>query len=62
MLICSDGIWEFMNNFEVRDLGNLYYQKGQIIPFCNDLIQKTVQRWDNYSNYRDDITVVCVFF
>ena len=63
MVICSDGIWEIMSNEYVRDLGNIYYKKGQIVPFCTDLIQMAMLFWKNkYSDYRDDIAVVCVYF
>ena len=63
MVICSDGIWEIMSNEYVRDLGNIYYKKGQIVPFCTNLIQMAMLFWKNkYSDYRDDIAVVCVYF
>ena len=63
MVICSDGIWEIMSNEYIRDLGNVYYKKGEIVPFCNNLIQMAKLNWKNkYSDYRDDIAIVCVYF
>ena len=63
MVICSDGIWEIISNEYVRDLGNIYYKKGQIIPFCNNLVEVALLNWKNkYSDYRDDIAIVCVYF
>ena len=63
MVICSDGIWEVMSNEYVRDLGNIYYKKGQIVPYCNQLTQMAILNWKNkYSDYRDDIAIVCVYF
>jgi len=63
MVICSDGIWGIISNEYVRDLGNIYYKKGQIIPFCNNLVEMALLNWKNkYSDYRDDIAIVCVYF
>ena len=63
MVICSDGIWEIMSNEYISDLGNAYYKKGEIILFCNNLIQVAKLNWKNkYSDYRDDIAIVCVYF
>lgn len=63
MVICSDGIWEVLNNEYVRNLGNIYYKKGEIGPFCYNLVQVAMNNWiSQYPNYRDDISVVCVYF
>ena len=63
MVICSDGIWEVLTNEYVRDLGNIYYKKGQVGPFCNNLVQIAMNNWKSqFPNYRDDIAVVCVYF
>ena len=63
LVICSDGIWEIMSNEYIRDLGNTYYKKGQIVPFCNNLVEIAKLNWKNkYSDYRDDIAIVCVYF
>ena len=63
MVICSDGIWEVLNNEYVRNLGNRYYKKGEIGPFCYNLVQVAMNNWiSQYPNYRDDISVVCVYF
>ena len=63
MIICSDGIWVIMSNEYFRDLGNTYYKKGQIVPFCNNLVQTAKINWKTkYNDYRDDIAIVCVYF
>ena len=61
-LICSDGIWKMLENEQVRDLGNKYYHKNDIGPFCHDLVQTAVNNWEKLDIIRDDITVLCVFF
>ena len=62
MVICSDGVWEFMQNEQVRDLGNKYYDKNELGPFCSNLVQQAVASWEQQDIIRDDITVVCVYF
>jgi serine/threonine protein phosphatase PrpC len=62
MVICSDGVWEFLKNENVRDLGNVYYQKGDVGNFCTNLLKKAVETWEQCDIIRDDITIVCVYF
>ena len=62
MVVCSDGVWEFLKNENVRDLGNIFYQKGEVGPFCSSLVKKAVEAWEQCDIIRDDITVVCVYF
>ena len=62
MVICSDGVWEFMQNEQVRDLGNKFYAKKEVGPFCTNLVQQAVNNWEQQDIIRDDITVVCVYF
>ena len=62
MVICSDGVWEFIQNEEVRDLGNAFYIQNNIAGFCQELINFAVNRWEQFETIRDDITVVSVFF
>ena len=62
MVICSDGVWEFLSNEDVRNLGNPYYQKGDVGSFCTNLLRRAVQTWEENDIIRDDITIVCVYF
>ena len=62
MVICSDGVWEFLTNENVRDIGNTFYQMGKVGEFCSNLAKKAVQTWEENDIIRDDITVVCVYF
>lgn len=62
MVLCSDGVWEFISNEEVMEIGNKYYYKNNINEFCNELLRKSTEIWEDEENYMDDITIVVVFF
>ena len=62
MVICSDGVWEFLSNEEVMKIGNKYYAKNNMTEFCNELLKQATKIWENEENYMDDITIVTVFF
>ena len=62
LLIYSDGVWKYLTNQDIRDLGNQYFKKGEIGPHCSNLVKKAVQEWENAEIIRDDITIVCVYF
>ena len=62
MVICSDGVWEFASNEQVRDIGNIFYKKNDASGFCSELIEYSVGLWEQNEIIRDDITVVSVFF
>ena len=61
LVVGSDGIWKYLSNEDVRNLGNVYYQYKNIGLFCTNLMVEACSKWKN-SIRRDDITVVCVFF
>ena len=73
IVICSDGIWEFLSNHQVMDIVKKYYQTEQLEAACNALVQKAVEAWQkvnlnfsiqiNFSKNEimiDDITCVIV--
>ena len=62
MVICSDGVWEFLSNKEVMKIGNKYYIQNNINDFCSELLKKSTEMWEMEENYIDDITIVAVFF
>ena len=62
LVICSDGIWEFINNEQVRDLGNIFYAQNKVADFCIELVNLAIDLWSKKETIRDDITVVSVFF
>ena len=62
LLVCSDGVWEFAQNQQIRDIANIFYQKDDIGGLCTELIKFSISLWEKYEIIRDDITVVAVFF
>ena len=62
MVLCSDGVWEFLSNEEVMEIGNQYYVQNNINGFCNELLKKSTEIWVKEENYMDDITILAVFF
>ena len=62
LVICSDGIWEFIKNEQVRDLGNVFYAQNKVADFCIQLVNLAIDLWSKKETIRDDITVVSVFF
>ena len=62
MVICSDGVWEFLSNEDVMIIGNKYYGQNNINEFCSELLKKSTGKWEMEENYIDDITIVAIFF
>ena len=62
MIICSDGVWEFIQNEQVRELGNAFLIKNDIAGFCTELVKFAMHSWEQFDIIRDDITVVCIYF
>ena len=62
LVICSDGVWEYVSNEQVRNIGNLFYAKNDVVGYCNELVKYSTGLWELNELIRDDITVVSVFF
>ena len=62
LVICSDGVWEFIKNESVKELGNVHYAKNDVGGFCSGLVRFAMTTWEKFDIIRDDITVVCVYF
>ena len=62
ILMCSDGIWEFINNEEAMKIANKYYLRDDAKNLCRDLTDISTSRWLKEDIVVDDITVVAVFF
>ena len=61
-VICSDGVWEFSSNEQVRDIGNMYYALNDVAGFCSQILKLAMDLWNQINFVRDDITIVSVFF
>ena len=62
MVICSDGVWEFLENEDVMDIGNVFYINNEIDKFLYEIIKVSKFWWEKEDFIRDDITAVIVFF
>ena len=62
IVLCSDGVWEFLNNKDVMEMGKKYYLKNNPREFCKELIDTSSKCWEKEDIVIDDITVVVVFF
>ena len=62
MLICSDGIWEFISNNDAMIMGNKYYLRNDAAGLCRELYKKSIEFWFKEDIVVDDITAIAVFF
>ena len=63
LVIFSNGVCQFIQNEQVRDLGNVFLNKKYDVGgFCDELVKLACRRWEQFDIVRDDITVVSVFF
>ena len=62
MIICSDGIWDFITNEEAMKIANKYYLRNDALGLCHDLTNISTANWLKEDIVVDDITVVVAFF
>ena len=62
IVVCSDGVWEFLNNESVKNIGNKYYRENNPSGFCHELINTSLCLWEKNDIVIDDITAVVAFF
>ena len=62
MVICSDGVWEFLQNEQVVSLGKEFWIKNDVGGYCTNLVKCATLSWEQHHKLRGDITVVCVYF
>ena len=62
IIICSDGVWEFLSNDDAMNIGKKYYLENNPRGFCKELIDNSVKFWEKEDVVIDDITVVAIFF
>ena len=62
IVICSDGVWEFLDNEDVMKIGNKYYNENNPRGFCNEVINVATKCWRSEDVVTDDITIVTAFF
>ena len=62
IVVCSDGVWEFLDNENVKDIGKKYYVENDPSGFCHDLVNTSYCLWEKNDIVIDDITAVVAFF
>ena len=62
IIIASDGIWEFMSNEEVMNIGNKCYSMNDPDNFCQMIVKKSTELWKNNCRNIDDITLIVIYF
>ena len=62
IVICSDGVWEFLSNKDVMECGKKYYIENNPRGFCKELIDNATKFWEKEDVAIDDITTVIIFF
>ena len=62
MIICSDGIWEFISNDEAMEIANKYYLNNDPSGLCQCLYETSLDYWNEEGYSVDDITAIVVFF
>ena len=62
IVVCSDGVWEFLENEKVRDIGIKYYMDNNPSGYCHELVRQSLNLWEANDIVVDDITAVIAFF
>ena len=62
IVIASDGVFEFLNNEAVKNIGKKYYLDNNASELCHQVINYSVFQWKQNEDVIDDITIVAVFF
>ena len=62
IIVCSDGVWEFLSNEEVSKSGRQFYLHSNASELCQELISRSIIEWQVQDSSIDDITAVVAFF
>ena len=62
IILCSDGVWEFLTNENVKNIGKQFYLNSNASELCQELITRSVIEWEKNDNTVDDITCIAIFF
>ena len=62
VIACSDGVWEFLNNETVMNIGKKFYLENNASSYCHELVSKAFSEWEKNDSIVDDITAVVAFF
>lgn len=62
VVLCSDGVCEFLSNEEIGDIIYPYYSNNDTEGACRKLIEEATQTWLKEESVIDDITAIVIFF
>ena len=62
IVICSDGVWEFLNNDDIMKIGNKFYKENNPRGFCKEVVDYSTKCWKKEDVVIDDITILAIFF
>ena len=62
IIVCSDGVWEFLSNETVSESGRQFYLHSNASELCQELISRSIIEWQAQDSSIDDITAVVAFF
>ncbi len=62
LVICSDGVTEFMENERILEIIEPYYESNDTEGACRRLIEEATQEWMKEESVIDDITAIVIFF
>ena len=62
IVMASDGLWEFMTNEKIMEIGNRFYAMNDPDNFCQILLKISKELWERKSKNIDDITIIVIFF
>ena len=62
IIVCSDGVWDFLNNETVMNIGKQFYLENNAAKFCHELVSRAFKEWKKNEIMVDDITAVVAFF
>ena len=61
VVIASDGLWEYVTNEEVIDIVGEFFEKKDCDGAVSKLYEISHERWVEYDDYIDDISIIVVF-
>ena len=62
IVLCSDGVWDFMDNENVMKVANKHYLNINPEGFCQEILDNASYWWEKEDIVIDDITALIVFF
>lgn len=62
IVLGSDGIWEFLDNEEVKNIGKSFYLNCDSSDLCEELYNSALIKWKCNDEIVDDITVIVIYF